>query len=601
MKRLMLVGFVALGSAFSAQADAVTATWQGASGAAWETAGNWDTGAVPGPTTDVCVPTKTTISVGGNQSCQALTVKSGTTVFSFGDNAQLAVAGSVTNFGGTTYQDGKLSIGSKLVVGYAKTWPSPKPGEQSSNVKATFTDCEAEIGGLIHVAGYAGNGITVGSGSVVKCGGYYVEGTRNVSTISGVFVSTGDIEIHECYPNTSYPYPFTIDGGVVTNDGALMVSGPNSHSIPFRIQNGSSWKQVGDTTVGGSSSQNRHDSSLRILSGSTFEGGKFLVGNQNKKLNNGVLVDGSSSLTTAGDFTVLGFKDWVTISDKSSFTMTSGSFKMATNEDADGARFSVLGGSTCSLRGLSVGAGKKTDHSVIVVSNSTLSVVSGVSIPAGTADKCVDLIVSGTEDAPAKASFPGGFVIGSANINKDSAGAAIVRTDPTTVVLDNGVLEIGKIDPTTDAGTSGDGRLGKNDIAGVGDNATNRIVIAGKMSCFVPKHRMMTAGNPIIEFQVPEGGYQNADYDNCGFYVKNAYLTNAKIIIDVTRLARDPEWKEYVLARSTVNDLNVDLNKVEVVAPTDCDCKWEVCWKDKKSPLSIKVRFPPKGLMLIVR
>lgn len=607
----MLVGFVALGSVFSAQADAVTATWQGASGAAWETASSWDTGAVPGPTTNVLfnnssAGAKATIST-VLSPIQTLRVFGKGATFNLGANASMTVTGVTTNYSSATYSGGLYSFGGEMIVGRSNQWPG---STSSFTTKAAFKDCHAEVAGRILVSGYSDNGLSINSGAFVKSAGYVDRyGTRNMTQINagGVFHSTGNISIYDSWPQDKegkWHYPFTVDGGVVTNEGTFVLAEGNAGSVPVFLKNGAKWRQYGATTIGVKSSNN----SLQVLSGSIYDStGDIKIGPLGgTNLSDFLLVDGGSTVKAVNVDSGAANRAsncWVHVTGGSTLTC-SGAYNLGAWYAVGRHSLVVADGSTFSANAFKVGTGKSVARELhIAVSNSTFTVAKSFAIPYDVTCKDADFTLYGTGAAPATATFADGIVIGAGTIG---SGVTTERTIPTIFTVDGGLLDVGRV---ADGESSGPLRLGALNI-GIQDKATNRLVVAGKTGCVVVRHAMMTDGNPAVEFQVPENGYQNDGYlglpGDSGFYANKAYLTNAKIIIDITRVAHDTEWKEYVLARSpTWEGLQIDTGKIEVVAPPDGKCKYQVVYLNPAShtaekKLSIKVKFY-KGLMLIVR
>lgn len=604
-----LVGLIALGTAYSMQAVAETATWQGATGGDWETAGNWDTRAVPGPTTNVKFSTNTSMKVNVSSvlpTFDTMMVAGKGVNFALGSSAKMTSASAVTNYNTASYSGGTYSFGGDLVVGRSNKWPG---STWSYSTKAFFDNCEAEVTGRIVVSGYRSNGLNVQKGAYVKSAGYIDrDGTRNVTEIKGVYHSTGKISIYDSWPvdgNTgTWYYPFTVDGGVVTNEGTFVLAEGNAGSVPVFLKNGAYWRQFGETTIGARNSNN----SLQVLSGSTYDStGDIKIGPlAGANLKDSLIVDGGSTVKAANIDSGAANRAsncWVHVTGGSTLAC-SGAYKLGASYAAGRHSLVVADGSTFSANAFMVGAGKSVAGDLhIAVSNSTFTVANSFAIPFDVTCKDADFTLYGTEVAPATARFADGIVIGAGIIGTD---VTTERTIPTVFTVDGGLLDVGRV---VDGASSGPLRLGGLTI-GVQDKATNRLVVAGKTGCVVVRHAMMTDGNPAVEFQVPENGYQNDGYlglpGDSGFYANKAYLRDAKIIIDITRVAHDTEWKEYVLARSpTWEGLIIDTSKIEVVAPSDGKCKYQVVYENPKShtaekKLSVKVRYY-KGLMLLVR
>ena len=543
---------------------AETATWTGSTGGAWETGSNWDLGAAPGPTTNVLFATSAncTVNVSTELPDFATMFNRGKSVtFALSDAAKMTSTGSVTNYYNTvSFNGGRYALGGELVVGKMKNWDGST--DQSSSTRAGFKNCHAEIAGRIFVTGYANNGIDL-TNCYVKCGGYLDDGgTRNQSVIraNGCLDSTGDINFADGYPNDSYPYTFTVDGGMVTNAGALKISSDNSgNNMGLRLLNGASWIQPGETKIGG-----RNGSAyLQIAGNSIFSCAAVQVGSSGSSPNKIRLVVDGSTFSSSGTVTLGG----------------------TGTQNYDNS-IVVAGGSSFTAAGLTVGSySADNDCLTIAITNSSFKVTGGVGLPGNPATKTVDFFLTGTEAKPATAEFPGGLVMGSLY-----KGDMRTRTAATTVFIDNGRLISGQ---NVDGKTSGDTRLGANEIAGVYDMGTNRLVIAGKGGCFVARHRMMTAGNPIIEFRVPESGYVN-EY-GAGLHVNNGYLNSAKIIVDLSAVTTNGT---YTLVKSKNTDLAVkDPSTYAVVAPKK-DARY--AFTVTKNSVSVTVKMKT-GLLILVQ
>ena len=583
----VVAGFVVAVALCGFGDEAVTATWIGTTGSAWTDGANWDTGVVPGLTTNVkfSAGSSMTVTASGTLPTFAtmMVVGKGVT-FNLSNDARMTSSGPVSNVNTTAYSGGAYAFDGNLVIGKAKGWIDNDPSYSTSG---QFENCVAEIGGLIQVSGYSGNGLKVKRGAVVTSGGYVDrDGTRNASVISeeGVFHSTGDISIRDSWPNDSYPCPLTVDGGTVTNDGAFTIAAGNAGNVPVVLKNGATWRQAGVSDIACKNTGN----SLQILSGSSFESTNDVVMGSaaSKSKNNLLVVDGASTLKAkllkVGNANRV-TNHFVRVSDRSRLEV-SGTLYLGACYAASNMTLSVDGGSSCKLGGLQVGSGKSIAEDLsVIVSNSSIEVANSVKLPYDTTCRSTRFVLSG---AGASAEFKDGLVIG-AGSKADSAPPRLV---PTEVLIDDGVLVSGTL--ADDGSTSGDTRLGGLNVGGEYDKASNRVVVAGN-GCFVVRHRCMSAGNPILEFRVPEGGYMNSY--GCGLQVKNGYLTNANFVIDLTRITQSGE---YVIAKSTANDLNVDLAKVTVRVPENC--RYVVKQASKASPLSVEVKFRT-GMILIFR
>lgn len=546
----------------AAVAGTETANWTGAGGdGVWETAANWDTGTVPSAGTDVIFsssPRPTVQATTELPTIASLFVMGAGVTLSLDPNAALRTSGPVTNRNTTTYSGGSYAFGGELVVGWLKAWS----GDSTYTTRTRFEDCRADIAGRVYVTGTENNGLDV-TNAYVKSAGYLdANGTRNQTKIGadGVFVSTGDIEISNCWPNDQYSEPLTVDGGTVTNAGRLLVAKTNAGRVPICLRNGATWVQTGETQVGINSDSSSN--SLQVVAGSRFlSSGNIRLACGNRVADSFLAVDGSSALEAANVSvgSAYGAKGCrMTVTDQSSATVTQ--LTLGGADQNSGMSLVVAGGSSLTAERLVAGNTRSSsDDLSIAVSNASLSVTAGsVSLPAGVTSGRVAFTLVGTSEAPATADFAGGLVIGAASGGSD---ATVLRTSPTVFTVDGGTVTCGAVG--SDGTTSGDVRLGGYNVGGVQDLATNRLEIAGSGGCFVARHRMMAAGTPEVRFAVPDGGYQGAH--GCGLYGQHFYLNAARFVVDVTQVETDGTFS---LAQAT-GTLEIDEAKVSVVARDD--------------------------------
>ncbi len=541
-------------------AGAETATWQGTSQGAWEIETNWDTGTVPNAMTDVRFETtsaSTVLATTALPPFATLFVGGKGVDFSLGDAAEMQVVGAVTNYNSTIYRGGSYTFGNELVIGRSRNWPG---SAFSYSTRGKFANCRAEIAGRVFVTGYSGNGLDVGAGAFVESAGYLDSlGTRNQTKIhdGGVFVSTGNMEISYCWPNVSFPEPFTVDGGTVTNVGNFRIAGANAGNVAVYLRNGSTWVQQGTTQIGCVMDANSTSNALQVCSGSRYlaSAGDISIATVERTSKCFLSVDGGSVLeagrVSIGDAN-RSTNSWMTVSRNSTATLTG----LSIGSKYRGFRqmLCVTGGSTFTAKSLQVGGnGQYSDELGIAVSNSQFSIEGAVRLPQDVTCGKTSFTLSGTPEAPASASFPGGLVIGAAG-----AASGVQRTVPTVFTVEGGVVTCGK--SHADGTTDGDVRLGALDVGGVSDLATNQLVIAGTGGCFIARHRMMVAGSQEIHFIVPDGGYRGEQ--DCGFLGKNAYLKAATVVMDVTQVKTDGT---YTLAKAGYA-LELSPEKFSVVA-----------------------------------
>ncbi len=459
---------------------------------------------------------------------------SGTGEVAFGleTAAKMTTSGGVTNFCSATYEGGSYEFGDAMVVGYAKGWLGDA---QSSSIRARFTNCWATVSGLVRVAGFSGNGLDVGAGAFVTSAGYLdAAGTRNVTKIhdGGVYHSTGDIVVRDFWANDDVPEAFIVDGGTVTNSGALKIAYGNAGRAPVCLRNGSRWVQKGSVLVGCANNDSSVSNSLQILSGSTFVSEEqILMPATEKTSQNFISVDGKSVLD-AKEIWIGGFarstNSWLAVSGESVAEIES--LYIGAKGQNCGMSLLATDGATVSVTNLQVG-GASSDQLGLAVSNSQFSVQNAVALPVDTSVGAVSFVLSGDDSGrPAKADFRSGLTIGAGK----QAGSAM-RTASTVFKVDGGVVTVGTV--AEGGTTSGDARIGALNVAGVSDTGVNRLEIAGREGCFTALHRMMAAGSAEIVFRVPDGGYQGTS--GCGLSGKSLYLENAKITVDVSHVTTD--------------------------------------------------------------
>lgn len=574
---------------------AETTSWTGGGGAnAWETKENWSEGAIPGADSDVVIESSSgvvTISASTElQKFHSLLLNgTGEVAFGLGPAAKMTTSGGVTNFCSTTYEGGGYAFGDEMVVGYAKGWQGDA---QSSSLRAQFTNCWATVSGLVRVAGFSGNGLDVGAGAFVTSAGYLdAAGTRNVTKIhdGGVYHSTGDIVVRDFWANDEVPEAFIVDGGTVTNSGALKIAYGNAGRAPVCLRNGSRWVQKGSVLVGCANNDSSVSNSLQILSGSTFVSEEqILMPATEKTSQNFISVDGKSTLD-AKEIWIGGFarstNSWLAVSGESEAEVES--LYIGAKGQNCGMSLLATDGATVSVTNLQVG-GASSDQLGLAVSNSQFSVQNAVALPVDTSVGAVSFVLSGDDPGrSAKADFRSGLIIGAGK----KAGSA-TRTASTVFKVDGGVVTVGAV--AEDGTTSGDARIGALDVAGVSDTGVNRLEIAGQGGCFTALHRMMAAGSAEIVFCVPDGGYQGAS--GCGLSGKSLYLENAKITVDVSQVSTDGT---YDLVCAT-GELKLKEENISLVTTEKQKAKFAQKDVDGKHVLRVTVKRR-RGLAIIIK
>jgi autotransporter-associated beta strand protein len=237
--------------AFAFGASAQTATWTGSSGGDWNTAANWDLGAVPGPGTNALIPASTTVNYTShmdaasfgqlsllgtlNISAAGFTLdRQGSTsaALAIATNASMTVGASgyvlVTNAGpmwvtnaGTLTLSGSLvatnSAGSSgLNVGVATKATSSKGAVVTINTGGVLT-----LDKQLSIAGTGGR-VTVNSGGTLNClGGSRVYDTQLDTSpkiaVDGGVANLGDFSVYRC----DTPSGSGLLGGLLLSNGVV--------------------------------------------------------------------------------------------------------------------------------------------------------------------------------------------------------------------------------------------------------------------------------------------------------------------------------------------------------------------------------------------
>lgn len=559
---------------------AETVLWTGGNGA-WETPENWDSHAVPGGTADVrfeSTPAPAVSISSDLATVSTLSVAGKGANFTLSDAAVLRTSGGLRNASSASYTGGRFSVGGDFAVGRSKSvWGD---ADNSSSVRTDIRNCQFDVVGQLLVSGYANNGLDIGSGATVTSAGYLDKGgTRNVTKIwgGGIYKSSGDIDIAACYPNESYPEPFTVDGGTVDNAGALKIASGNAGQVPVILRNGARWVQKGNVQVG----NNTVDNSLQVCAESYFLAPDAeIVISPTTKGGNFVKVEDASMLE-AKKVSIGGAArncdSSLLVADHSSVTLA----ELCIGDHKENARQKLLvsGGSTFSADSMRVGYGESSDELDIRVANSTFTVKSNLPLPQRTSARRVAFTLVGSADSPATANFLGGLIIGAANVGDD---ASTPRTDPAVFTVDGGTVIAG-----------GDVRLGALNVGGITDLAKNQLVIAGETGCFVSSSRMMAAGTPEIRFQVPEGGYRGEH--ECGLFGAQCFLKNAEVVVDVTRVKTEGT---YSLAQAA-SALEITPEKISVVSRGNQKVSVDYVNKSGDRHLSVTVKKRTSFLIII--
>ena len=227
-----------------------TDTWQGPNGGAWQTAGNWSAGVVPGPSDIACVPAGTTVDVtAGTNQTGSLRDQGGLAIS--GGSLEVANGLEIANVSSLALSGGELILAGELEVDSSFTGTgSGHPtitGTGTLLLKPTTTNTidnqECSSGGgdfflsgidLINQGTLTFGTTGTADGDIVMSNGAQLQnnGTLNANTWSN---NSG--------PCNNTNYSFVNNGGStpsITNTGTLNANPGTSHTIltnvPFNNQ-----------------------------------------------------------------------------------------------------------------------------------------------------------------------------------------------------------------------------------------------------------------------------------------------------------------------------------------------------------------------------
>jgi hypothetical protein len=229
VKTLLLAGVllaIAVTGGNLAQAQTCSATWTGNAGnGSWSTAGNWSPRRVPGPTSDVCIPTLTTADGAGlNGSAPTISVHSiqvaegGSLLFGSGT---VSIATSLSNQGFISLYGTTLS---------AASIDMPNPGNITSYDNSSITSpAFSNTTGTVDVGSgtlrLADNPVQLQNGNL--SGGNWL--------VSGVLVVPSDISQITTQSGAAYDTVVSVDAGATLQDASgnnalatLNTVGPNA-------------------------------------------------------------------------------------------------------------------------------------------------------------------------------------------------------------------------------------------------------------------------------------------------------------------------------------------------------------------------------------
>jgi fibronectin-binding autotransporter adhesin len=278
-------------------------TWTGNAGnGSWSTASNWSTDEVPGPTSDVCIPTLTTVDATPPISVHSIQVAEGGTIL-FGSGS-VSIATSLTDQGfitltGTTLSAGSIDLSSpgNITADGNSSITSPA----FSNTTGTVT---VDTGGTLRLAD---NPVQLQNGTL-SGGNWLVSGVLVVpSDISQITTQGTEVSVEG--PGSAVQDASGHNAlATLTSVGSGAVLGVTSLTVAQSLT--SQGTVVGSLTVSGTYTQasgattdlgsgTLSATSVSVQAGSTLEGGGTVA---SSVTNNGN-VSPSGSLTVTGNYT----------------------------------------------------------------------------------------------------------------------------------------------------------------------------------------------------------------------------------------------------------------------------------------------------------
>jgi hypothetical protein len=251
MNRIFTLTVACLLCALSSKA--VLKTWVGASGGAWNTAGNWAPSGVPTFNDTALFNTSVTVSVDINPSLAALQVKNNATVIFSAAASRLITIGN----GGTPVEALLIQVGSSLTLGSGAAVSIQTSGSAATNTANIYgtlilgqsasawtvapfssspNNCIANIYGTVQVA-------TNNTGSVITgtatnnlrfYAGSFFQGQRNGGSVPGADYQNGStINITGVTSsNVVFNTPANFNGLINWNCSGQTISGSSANTLP---------------------------------------------------------------------------------------------------------------------------------------------------------------------------------------------------------------------------------------------------------------------------------------------------------------------------------------------------------------------------------
>ena len=219
-------------------------TWTGASSTSWTTAGNWLTGIIPGPGSNVLFNSSSVANLAtvlnANFNIGALTVLNPTGLVAIGGANTLAITNGISM--GSASQN--LTITAPVILGSSQTWTVTNTVTLSAN------------------GGVSGNsGLTLSGGGTVSLGGTNTyTGATTISSGALTISGAGELGSSGLYAaaitdNGAFNYNSSASqtlSGIISGSGSLTQNGPGALTLSAtNTYNGATTISGGSLTIGG--------------------------------------------------------------------------------------------------------------------------------------------------------------------------------------------------------------------------------------------------------------------------------------------------------------------------------------------------------------
>ncbi|HYS05773.1 MAG TPA: hypothetical protein VEW47_11335 [Candidatus Dormibacteraeota bacterium] len=280
----------------------------------WQTAQNWDTNVLPGPSDDVCIPAGMTVTLGsGTQSIGTVFVESGASLAISGGSLSIAAPSQVN--GGFVFSGGTLTGAGEVTMSGAFTWTAGiMTGTGMTNANAGITFSGASIkdisgGRVLATAGtttWTGGPVRPGSGAVIRNNGTWdVQGDTSMMLLGSPaprFDNLAGATFRKSAGagTMSANFPFNNDGTLSVQSGTVSLTGGGTGAGTFSASPGATLAFNGGT--------------YSLLAGSFLDATTVVVGNATTlDVSGSFNVSGSTSVTGTGVAGLLRFNPAATV------------------------------------------------------------------------------------------------------------------------------------------------------------------------------------------------------------------------------------------------------------------------------------------------